>query len=116
MQHRIAIVGSRETIAGFALLGVDVVPVLSPKQAVEELFRLKKETMTDEQGVERNVYAIVFISEDLASGLSPDDEKKLARGALPAIIPLPSHKGSTGYGLSRLKRIVERAVGTDILK
>ncbi|PIR48329.1 V-type ATP synthase subunit F [Candidatus Peregrinibacteria bacterium CG10_big_fil_rev_8_21_14_0_10_55_24] len=116
MQYRIAIIGSRDTVAGFALLGVDVVPVIGPQQAVEELFRLKRELTKDEVGVERNTYAIVFISEDLASGISPEDEKKLARGALPAIIPLPSHRGSTGYGLSRLKRIVERAVGSDILK
>jgi len=116
MNHKIAIIGSWEAVAGFALLGVDVVPVTTPKEAVEELFRLKKETQPDDQGVERNTYAIVFITEDLASGLTPDDEKKLARGALPAIIPLPSHKGSTGYGLQRLKRIVERAVGSDILK
>ncbi|MBU0458250.1 V-type ATP synthase subunit F [Patescibacteria group bacterium] len=116
MTHKIAIIGTWEAVAGFALLGVDVVPVNDSNQAVEELFRLKKDTKPDENGVERNVYAIVFITEDLASGITPEDEKKLARGALPAIIPLPSHKGSTGYGLSRLKRIVERAVGSDILK
>ncbi len=113
--YRIAVVGSRETVAGFALLGADVVPVDSGKQAVEELLRLKKEVV-NEGGIDRNMYAIVFITEDLASGISADDEKKLARGALPAIIPLPSHEGSTGYGLQRLKRIVERAVGSDILQ
>ena len=116
MNHKLAIIGSWEAVAGFALLGVDVIPANSPKQAVEELHRLKKEMQTDEHGVERNTYAIVFITEDLASGISPEDEKKLARGALPAIIPLPSHKGSTGYGMQRLSRIVERAVGSDILK
>lgn len=116
MNHKIAIVGTWEAVAGFALLGVDVVPVKDSEEAVTELHRLKKKMAPDEHGVERNVYAIVFITEDLAGGITPEDEKKLARGALPAIIPLPSHKGSTGYGLQRLKRIVERAVGSDILK
>ena len=51
-----------------------------------------------------------------AGGISAEDEKKLSRGALPAIIPLPSHQGSSGYGLARLKRIVERAIGSDILQ
>lgn len=114
-RHRIAIVGSREAVAGFALLGADVVPVLSPAEAVAALYRLKKETQLDEHGIERNVYAVVFITEDLATGMNADDEKRLARGALPAIIPLPSHRGSTGYGLARLKRTVERAIGSDIL-
>ena len=116
MKYKTAIVGTRDTVAGFALLGVDIVPVESEKQAVEELLRLKKETQKDENGKEYNAYAIIFITEDLAGGISPEDEKKLARGALPAIIPLPSHQGSTGYGLQRLKRIVERAVGSDILQ
>lgn len=116
MNYKIAIVGSREAVSGFALLGADVIPAENSHQAVEVLYSLKKETQTDGQGYERNTYAIVFITEDLSSGISPDDEKKLAKGALPAIIPLPSHKGSTGYGLQRLKRIVERAVGSDILK
>jgi len=116
MKYKTAIVGTRDTVAGFALLGVDIVPVESETQAVEELLRLKKETQADENGREHNAYAIIFITEDLAGGISPEDEKKLARGALPAIIPLPSHQGSTGYGLQRLKRIVERAVGSDILQ
>ena len=116
MEYKLAIVGAREAIAGFALLGADTVAVESQQQALEELYRLKKETRKDEQGVERNTYAIVFITEDLAAGITPDDEKKLAKGALPAIVPLPSTHGSSGYGLQRLKRIVERAVGSDILQ
>jgi V/A-type H+-transporting ATPase subunit F len=116
MKYRIAMVGSKEAVGGFALLGVDIIPVLSGEQAVEELYRLKRTMERDSQGIERNTYAIIFITEDLSSGISPDDEKKLARGALPSIIPIPSHQGSTGYGLQRLKRIVERAVGSDILQ
>ncbi|PIR52933.1 V-type ATP synthase subunit F [Candidatus Peregrinibacteria bacterium CG10_big_fil_rev_8_21_14_0_10_49_10] len=116
MKYRIAMVGSKEAVGGFALLGADIVPVQSSAQAVEELYNLKRTMTKDEQGIERNTYAIVFITEDLSSGISPEDEKKLARGALPAIIPIPSHQGSTGYGLQRLRRIVERAVGSDILK
>lgn len=116
MKYKIAIVGSRDAVAGFSLLGVDVVPVESPNEAVEQLLALKKDMRKDARGIEVNTYAIIFITEDLAGGISPDDEKKLAKGALPAIIPLPSHQGATGYGLQRLKRIVERAVGSDILQ
>ena len=47
MKHKIAMIGSREAVTGFALLGVDSVPVSSPEQGVEELYRLKKE-MTPE--------------------------------------------------------------------
>lgn len=116
MKYRIAIVGSREAVSGFALLGIDVVPVSRPEEASVKLNELKKQMQRDDQGVDRNVYAIVFVTEDLMAALSPDDEKRLTRGALPAFIPLPSHKGSTGFGLQRLQRIVERAIGSNILQ
>lgn len=114
MTYRIAIIGTREAVAGFSLLGADVVPVTSPQEAVQELYRLKRASH-EEKGVSRNTYGIIFVVEDLLSSLNPDDERKLSRGALPAIIPLPSHRGSTGYGLARLTRIVERAIGSNIL-
>jgi V/A-type H+/Na+-transporting ATPase subunit F len=112
--YRIAIVGPREAVAGFALLGVDVVAATHADEAIAHLYRLKK-AMRIEDGRERNVYGVIFVAEDLLQQLSPDDERRLSRGALPAIVPLPSHRGATGYGLLRLKRIVERAVGSDIL-
>ena len=114
--YRIAIVGQKEAVQGFALLGLDIVPAYDTNEAVDALLRLKRQMRTDDTGREHNEYAIVFVTEDLASGISPDDERKLSRGALPAIIALPSHRGSTGYSLERLKRIVERAVGSDILQ
>lgn len=112
--YRIAIVGQKEAVAGFALLGVDVIAVSDVESAVKELFRLKK-SMNVVDGRERNAYGVVFVSEDLLSGASPDDHRRLSRGALPAIIPLPSHRGSSGYSAERLKRFVERAIGSDIL-
>lgn len=113
-KYRIAIVGQKEAVAGFALLGIDVMAVNDAPEAVKELFRLKK-MMTTVDGRERNAYGVVFVSEDLLQGASADDHRRLARGALPAIIPLPSHRGSTGYSTERLKRFVERAIGSDIL-
>lgn len=116
MNHRIAIVGSKEAVSGFSLLGIHAVPASSQEEALSKLFELKKEMARDENGIERNVYAIVFVTEEFLADLSPDDEKRLTRGALPAIIPLPSHAGSTGYGMERLNRIVERAIGSNILQ
>lgn len=114
--YKIAIVGQREAVRGFALLGVDIVPAYETQEAVEQLHRLKKTMITDEAGRERNQYAIVFVTEDLMAGISAEDERRLSKGALPAIISLPSHRGSSGYAIDRLKRIVERAVGSNILQ
>jgi V/A-type H+-transporting ATPase subunit F len=113
--YRIAIVGPQESISGFALLGVDTVPVNTPQEGIAALHRLKKDAV-EERGVARNVYGIVFATEDIMSALSPDDERRLSRGALPAIIPLPAVAGGTGYGLERLKKITEHAIGSNILQ
>ncbi len=115
MNCRIAIVGPQEVIAGFTLLGADIVAAHSQIEALEILYRLKKETQRDERGIERPMYGIIFVSEYLMTNLPIEEERKLAKGALPAIIPLPSHRGSTGFSSDRLRRIVERAVGSNIL-
>lgn len=116
MNYRIAIVGNRETVKGFALLGVDVKAVEGSSDALATLWELKRSMATDEHGTERPAYAIIFVTEDILKDTSLEEQKKLAKGALPAIIPLPTHLGSTGFGMSRLKRIVERAIGSDILQ
>jgi V/A-type H+-transporting ATPase subunit F len=108
MNYRIAIIGAREAIEGFSLLGVTTVPASTSEEAVTKIKKMKKET--------GDPYAIVFVTEDLSQGFTADDERYFAKDPLPAIIPLPSHLGSTGYSMARLSRIVERAVGSDILK
>lgn len=112
--YRIAIVGPQESVSGFALLGVDIVPARDIQEGIAALHRLKKEAV-EERGVQRNVYGIVFATEDIVSALSPEDQRRLSRGALPAIVPLPAVAGGTGYGLERLKQITERAIGSNIL-
>lgn len=115
MKYRIAIVGQREAVQGFALLGLDVIPYDGTTSITDVLLGLKRAMQLDEQGTERNLYAIVFVTEDLAGDLPLEDQRRLARGALPAIIPVPSHRGTTGFGLKRLTSIVEQAIGSDIL-
>jgi len=112
MEYRIAIIGSGEAIEGFSLLGVETVPAISGPDAVEKIREMKKRGQNENS----SPYAIIFVTEDLAQSFTKDDEKYFAKDALPAVIPLPSHLGSTGYSTERLRRIVERAVGSDILK
>ena len=113
-QYQMAIIGPRETILGFKALGIEPVYANESKVAVETLFALKKEKI-EYEGELMHKYAIIFIMEEMAKDITDDDYKKLSSDALPAIIPLPSHLGSTGYGLRKLKTIVEKAVGMDIL-
>jgi len=113
-QYKMVIIGPREIILGFKALGLEPVYMTDPKEAVKKLFDLKREKV-EVDGESKNKYAIVFILEELAREITPDDYKKLSADPLPAIIPLPSHMGTTGYGQAKLRIIVEKAVGMDIL-
>lgn len=114
--YRIAIVGNLNAVRGFSLLGVDVVPTETTAQAFDQILLLKKMTEKSPEGQEQNRYAIIFVIEHLLEGLSQDEKRKLSRGTLPAVIPVPSPQGATGFGMERLKHIVERAVGSNILQ
>ena len=107
MKYKIAIVGNKETILGFKALGLETHDANTAEDAVKVLYDLKEE---------QDQYAIIFITEELAMGIPKDDYKKLSQSALPAIIPVPGSKGTTGYGIKRIGKMVEQAVGSDIFK
>lgn len=115
-KYSIAIIGNKDAILGFKALGLKTFDANSTEQAVKILFKLKAQENVNEKTQEsRPEYAIIFITEDLATGISKDDYKKLSQSALPAIIPVPGTKGATGYGVKRIGKMVEQAVGSDIL-
>lgn len=113
--YQTAIVGNKETILGFKALGLKTFNVTNAREATKILYQLKSETVKDEgSGEKRNLYAIIFITEDLAMEIESTDYQKLSHDALPAIIPIPGSKGTTGYGIKRISKMVEQAVGSDI--
>ena len=57
--YKIAVLGDRDSIYGFAALGLDTYPVYDPTEAVRTLRRL----------AEGN-YAVIYITEALAAGRS----------------------------------------------
>ena len=117
MKYSIAIVGNKETILGFKALGLKTFDANTPEEATQVLYDLKGEEIINEKTGEGNpAYAIIFITEELAMGISKDDYKKLSADALPAIVPVPGSKGTTGYGITRIGKMVEQAVGSDIFK
>ena len=101
---KIGIIGSTDTILGFKAVGVEPLGVSS----VEDGIKMINELRASEE------YGIIFVTEDWAEKL--DEELQLLEAkTLPAVIRIPASRGSTGAGLKNLKRIVERAVGSDVL-
>lgn len=101
--HKIAVIGDRDSVLGFKSLGLSVFFAYDEQRTVELIRRLEREN-----------YAVIFITEPLAA-LAKDDINKYRAQTLPAIIPIPSNQGSLGLGMQMLNENVEKAVGVNIL-
>ncbi len=101
--YRVAVLGDKESIYGFAALGLDVYFV-AENDDVEATF--KKLTQSD--------YAVIYITEQLAASLS-DEIAKFAYKPSPAIVQIPGVTGNTGKGMENVRKSVEKAVGSDII-
>lgn len=100
---RICIMGDFDSISAFKVLGLDTYPVSDKENAEDTL----KQLIVRE-------YSVIFITENYASELSHILDKYRTE-PLPAIIPVPSVAGSTGFGIGYVKKAVEQAVGSDII-
>lgn len=99
----IAVLGDKESVMGFASLGMRVFPVDDKEDAVKILEHL-----------DDGSYAIIYITEKLGRLLS-DELARYNDLVTPAVILIPGVRGNTGDGLKNLSKSVERAVGSDIL-
>ncbi len=102
----IAVVGDKDSIWGFKALGMEIHAVSSPDEALEALRALS----TPE-------YGAVFITENYAQQLSREiDELEEFISLYPSIVIIPSHHGSKGLGMQKVKSVVEKALGFDMFK
>ncbi len=99
---KIAVIGDKDSVLAFRALGVDVFDAKTPIEASERLRRLARD------------YSVIFITEDIAEQIS-DVVKRYKTRPYPAVIPIPSASGSTGFGMQGLSKDVEKALGSDIL-
>ena len=101
--YRMAVIGDKDSIYGYAALGMDVNPVTDDAQAARKLRELAE-----------GDYAVRYITEALAARI-PGEIARYREQMLPAIILIPGVYGNTGAGIANVKKSVEQAVGSDIL-
>lgn len=101
--YKIGVIGDYDSICGYAALGLDIFPVDGEQEAAHTLRKLAS-----------NEYAIIYITEQMLSGME-SEINKYADLRIPAIIPIPGAGGSLGIGIGNVKKSVERAVGSDII-
>lgn len=102
--YKMAVIGEEDLIRGFGLLGLDLYPAADSEEGRKIVLRLKDDLS----------YGIIFITESIAQGFAGEIEAWGSR-PLPSIVYIPGIAGNEGFALERIRRIVERAVGADIL-
>ena len=100
---KIGVIGSSDSVKGFAALGLSIFEVSDPEVAVKTVRKLS------DVG-----YAIIYITEVLFSQIQ-QEVQRYDNKQTPAIIPIPGTFGNNGIGMMNVSRSVERAVGSDIL-
>ncbi len=97
------VIGDRDSVLLFKAVGLDVFVETDADQASRTLGRLSREG-----------YKVVFMTEELYASCT-EAVSRYKSEAFPAVIPIPSNKGTTGVGMRELKLNVEKAIGADIL-
>ena len=103
MQYKIAIIGEKDTVYAFGMLGMNVFYTTDEAHARQ----LIKDIIKDN-------YGVIFITEKLAQQI-PDVIKKYDDDFMPAFILIPSYQDSDSIGLHRIQDNMRKAVGQNIL-
>lgn len=103
MYKKIGVVGDKDSVLAFKAIGIDVFPVSESSEARKIIDRLA-----------RSNYAVIFVTEEVSRDIYETIER-YNREVLPAIILIPSNKGSLNIGMQRISDNVEKAVGMNIL-
>ena len=103
MARKIGVVGDKDSVMPFKILGFDVFFASEAREARQTVDRLAKEK-----------YGIIYLTEPLAKQI-PETVKRYDSVIEPAVILIPNHTGSLNIGKQRIQDNVEKAVGQNIL-
>ena len=101
--YKIAVIGDKDSVLAFRALGVHVFTAIEGNEARRIIDKLAKEE-----------YGIIFVTEQLAQEI-PDTIQRYNNEVIPAVILIPSNRGSLNIGLENINKNVEKAVGSNIL-
>lgn len=100
---RMGVVGEKDAVLAFKAVGMRVMIVATAEEATAALHRLATDGVP-----------VIFITESMAEQV-PEALSKYKTMPGTAVIPIPGSQGSDGFGASRVRANVEKAIGADIL-
>lgn len=100
---RMGVVGEKDAVLAFKAVGMRVISVSSAEEATAALHRLSTDGVP-----------VIFITETIAEQV-PEALSKYKTMPGTAVIPIPGSQGANGFGASRVRANVEKAIGADIL-
>lgn len=100
---KVAIIGDKTSVLGFKALGLDVYALETPEEGRRIWPRIKEQD-----------YAVVFITESFYEAME-DLIKEITQQIKPSVTVIPAAAGRTGLGMNKIRKIVETAVGADVL-
>lgn len=103
MAHKIGVVGEKDVVTPFQIIGFDAYPVADATEARQTIDKMAGES-----------YGVIYLTESVAKEI-PDTIERYDTMVTPAVILIPSHKGSLGIGKKRINDNVEKAIGQNIL-
>lgn len=102
--NKIAVIGDRDTVTGFRLVGVsECATPKSPNETRELLYDFYRDPSM----------GLIIITEPLAEKVE-DTIIELSQSPVPVILLIPDRTGSTGAYEVVLKELIRRAVGIEI--
>ncbi|MEX0931366.1 MAG: V-type ATP synthase subunit F [Candidatus Paceibacterota bacterium] len=112
MNYKIAIIGPSDTVSLFKATGAEVFSATNSDETLEILKKLRKSTLSPDS---TEKYAIVMVIENLLENIKEEELIKFTESPLPALLALPGLKGPSGISGEKLKKLAERAIGSNIL-
>ena len=100
---KIAVIGKIDNILGFKAAGVEVFAVKDAEQSKSVLFTISKKG-----------YAVILLTEDLVVQMT-EMLSRYKLQAYPAIIPIPTAKGTSGIGIKGIMEDADKAIGAELL-
>lgn len=103
MSHKIAVVGDKDSVLAFKMIGFDVFFATDAGEARSVVDDLAQKD-----------YGIIFLTEQLGVQI-PETLERYDELVTPAVILIPNRMGTNNFGEERFAGNVERAVGIKIM-